>query len=609
MAVERLAFEDASTSYHSYHAAQHVVRYATVKDIVAGKRVLDVACGEGYGVRLLLEWGAREVVGVEISPAAVATAKRQFGGEGATFLVGDAEALGKVLDGVEPFDLVVSFETVEHLARPDDFLAYLPGLLAPGGAIAISCPNDPAHDLGDNANPFHMRTYSFDEFRSLTERHLGKASMWLLGAPLLGEMNYRPGDDFVEAVHDDQRALLDNRALGNALVIPAQSNLTTSEAQCSHYVGIWGAEVSPNAVISSLPVQEYLAPWRHNAHLASQLAERERRQSEYFEPEIARLTEANARLEVLHASASAELGQSAERQRTALEGAAAERAMMATSIRQQFEPEIERLKAEAVASQRQIVRLEEENSRVLTENAECRGELKALAANAAELEGRLAQERAAVESALVEQAAMATRISDIFEPRIEQLTGQVSTLRHENERLSASSEQLQAVDSELKLERATHVAVAAELAAATATLQLLTEKIARWYEPELARLKSHVEHSKFEKETQILRRRVMAYSDQARRIAGSVVELEAQLAQHEHVRDSWYVPELERLSGVIDQHEVTKREWFEPQLNARSDRIAALEEEIRIRDGIISGLQEKNAGEAKSPARIFQFKR
>jgi 2-polyprenyl-3-methyl-5-hydroxy-6-metoxy-1,4-benzoquinol methylase len=609
VAVERLAFEDASTSYHSYHAAQHVVRYATVKDIVAGKRVLDVACGEGYGVRLLLEWGAREVVGVEISPAAVATAKRQFGGEGATFLVGDAEALGKVLDGVEPFDLVVSFETVEHLARPDDFLAYLPGLLAPGGAIAISCPNDPAHVLGDQNNPFHMREYRFDEFRSLTERHLGKASMWLLGAPLLGEMNYRPGDDFVEAVHDGQCALLDTRAIGNALVIPAQSNLTTSDAQCSHYIGIWGAEVSPNAVISSLPVQEYVAPWRQNAHLASQLAAHERRQSEHFEPEIARLTEANARLEVLHASAAAELERSAERQRSALEEAAAERAMLATSIRQQFEPEIERLKAEAVASHRHIARLEDENSRVLTENAECRGELKAMAANAAELEERLAQARAAVESAMVEKAAMATRISDLFEPRIERLAGQVSTLERDNERLAALNEQLQAGDRELELERAMHVAGTEELAAATATLQQLKDKIARWYEPELARLQTHVEHSKFEKETQLLRRRVMAYADQARRIGATVVELEAQIAQHEHVRDSWYVPELERLSGIIEQHEETKREWFEPQLNARSAHIAALEEEIRIRDGLIDSLQEKNAGEAKSPARIFQFKR
>lgn len=102
MAVERLASEDTFVSYHSYFSAQHAVRYAAVKGIVAGKRVLDVACGEGYGARL-------------------------FGGEGATFLVSDTETLGKVLDGAAPFDLVVSLETTGHLERPDDFLASLPG--------------------------------------------------------------------------------------------------------------------------------------------------------------------------------------------------------------------------------------------------------------------------------------------------------------------------------------------------------------------------------------------------------------------------------------------------------------------------------------------------
>jgi SAM-dependent methyltransferase len=559
LAVERVAFEDPAVSYHSYHGAQHVVRYATVKDIAAGKRVLDVACGEGYGARLLLEWGAREVVGLDISPAAIDAAKRQFGGKDVTFLVGDAESLDTALADVEPFDLVVSFETVEHLARPDDFLAALPTVLAPGGTIVISCPNDHAYSRSGHDNPFHIRPYTFDDFRSLTQQHLGTATMWLLGAPLLGELNFRPGDEFVEHRHDLQAAILDVRPIENTLALPAQSNLTTNAAQCSHYIGLWGAQVRPNAVISSLSVSEYQAPWQRVGHLETRVAELERRQTDHYEPEIARLTDKNAQLE----AANAALG--------------------------------------------------DENARLEVENAELRGERKALSANADELRDWLAKERASVEQSLFKQGTMAARIGEVLEPNIESLTSQLSMLQQENARLTRR----QSEAAQTELERKAHLALKAELEVATAALDKLEKEKAEYYEPELARLKSHVEHSKFEKETQMLRRRVMAYADQSRRIGGAVVTLETKLAELEHLRDSWYVPELERLAGIIEQQEKIKREWFEPQLDSRAAHIATLEEQVHSRDALIKSLESKNAvrvgksetAAAKSSGRIFRFKR
>lgn len=622
MAVERLAFEDPAVSYHSYHSAQHVVRYATVKDIVAGKRVLDVACGEGYGARLLLAWGAREVVGLDISPAAIAAAKRQFGGKSVTFLVGDAESLETVLADAEPFDLVLSFETVEHLARPDDFLAALPAKLAPGGAIVVSCPNDHAYSRGDQDNPFHIKPYTFDDFRSLTQRHLGTAAMWLLGAPLLGELNFRPGDEFVENRHDQQAAILDVRPVENTLALPAQSNLTTDAAQCSHYIGIWGAQVHPNAVVSSLSVSEYQAPWQRVGYLETRVAEQERRQTDHYEPELERLIERNGQLEEAHAALAAErdelvsgrleLEQSLAQQRSALENSVTEQAELAASIRNQLEPVVEQLRAEALASQREISRLRDQSARLEDENAERRGERNILSENVAELKDLLAKERASAEQSLIEQGAMAARISDVLEPEIERLTRQLSMLQRENARLTRSADRLQADSADMKSERKAHLALKAELKAATVALDKLEKKMAEQYEPELARLKSHVEHSKFEKETQILRRRIMAYADQSRRIAGSVVALEAKLAESEHLRDSWYIPELERLSGIIEQHEKVKGEWFEPQLDSRAAHILALEEEVRRKDDLIESLREAGAGveAAEKPSgRIFRFKR
>jgi chromosome segregation ATPase len=197
------------------------------------------------------------------------------------------------------------------------------------------------------------------------------------------------------------------------------------------------------------------------------------------------------------------------------------------------------------------------------------------------------------------------------------LTVENAELQRENARLMKSKERLQADNSEMKSERKAHFALKAELKMATADHDKLEKKLADWYEPELVRLKSHVEHSKFEKETQMLRRRVMAYAEQSRRIAGSVATLEGKIAELEHLRESWYVPELGRLSDIIQQHEKTKREWFEPQLESRAAHIAALQEQLRTKDELIKTLEEKNAACAEASAaagqrlsgRIFRFKR
>jgi 2-polyprenyl-3-methyl-5-hydroxy-6-metoxy-1,4-benzoquinol methylase len=273
-----------------------VVRYAIVRHLVKGKRVLDVACGVGYGARLLSEWGAREVVGVDIAPGAIATARRIFNRSGQTFLTGDAEELAKVLDGVNPFDVIVSFETIEHLARPELFLRALSTIRAPGGVLAVSCPNDAGYGrrLGDN--PYHLSIHSFDSFRELTERHLGTATQWLLGAPIVGEANYYVGDKSVETGHDDAKSLLEANPIEDALMLPCQAGLEVCAATCSHFVGLWGAKVRLNAVFSPQSVPAYQEPWRAIKWLKGQVAQLEKTVAEHYEPELARLRAALAEL-------------------------------------------------------------------------------------------------------------------------------------------------------------------------------------------------------------------------------------------------------------------------------------------------------------------------
>ncbi|MFO1395947.1 MAG: methyltransferase domain-containing protein [Burkholderiales bacterium] len=137
-------------------AHEHWHRYAFARRWVAGRRVLDVACGEGYGSALLASV-AQHVTGVDISPEAVAHARSAYGARGnVTFEVASANAL-PLADAT--VDAVVSFETLEHLPRADQpaMLAEIARVLAPGGVLVISAPNPVEYSQArDYRNPFHF---------------------------------------------------------------------------------------------------------------------------------------------------------------------------------------------------------------------------------------------------------------------------------------------------------------------------------------------------------------------------------------------------------------------------------------------------------------------
>jgi SAM-dependent methyltransferase len=132
--------------WHRYHFA---ARWA------AGKRVLDVACGEGYGSALLARHAAR-VTGVDISPQAVEHARRAYATLGN---VGFACAPCTRLPlGDASIDLAVSFETLEHIAEQERFLDELARVLAPEGVLILSCPNKLEYsDKRGFANEFHVK--------------------------------------------------------------------------------------------------------------------------------------------------------------------------------------------------------------------------------------------------------------------------------------------------------------------------------------------------------------------------------------------------------------------------------------------------------------------
>src|SRR6266704_1151086 len=95
---------------------EHVHRYAFACRFVAGKRVLDIACGEGYGSAALQKAGAAQVIAVDISDSACAHARAKYGVDARP---GAAERI-PLPDGSA--DVVVTFETIEHVPNPERFL-------------------------------------------------------------------------------------------------------------------------------------------------------------------------------------------------------------------------------------------------------------------------------------------------------------------------------------------------------------------------------------------------------------------------------------------------------------------------------------------------------
>jgi SAM-dependent methyltransferase len=161
---------------------EHWHRYAFALRWARGRRVLDVACGEGYGAALLARGGAT-VTAVDCSAETLAHARARYGGIlGLAFEHGDVTDLSNLPDA--GFDLIVSFETLEHVEAQDAMLAGFRRLLAPGGLLLVSTPDRRVYsDLTGYRNEFHVRELYRDEFEALLARHF--AARRLFGQKLL----------------------------------------------------------------------------------------------------------------------------------------------------------------------------------------------------------------------------------------------------------------------------------------------------------------------------------------------------------------------------------------------------------------------------------------
>jgi GT2 family glycosyltransferase/ubiquinone/menaquinone biosynthesis C-methylase UbiE/glycosyltransferase involved in cell wall biosynthesis len=150
---------------------EHYHRYTMALDLIKDKVVLDIACGEGYGSFFMSDM-ARSVTGVDISNDAVKHATAKYNRSNLTFQQGSATAL-PFTDA--SFDVVISFETIEHLAEQEQMISELRRVLRPEGVLLISSPNRPVYseESGEH-NEFHVKELDFNEFDTLLKSKFDK---------------------------------------------------------------------------------------------------------------------------------------------------------------------------------------------------------------------------------------------------------------------------------------------------------------------------------------------------------------------------------------------------------------------------------------------------
>jgi SAM-dependent methyltransferase len=159
----------------NYWYRRHLAVYEWIGARVIGKRVIDMACGEGYGSEVLSR-SAATVVGVDAHPEAHEHARLRYRRQNLRFERGLVETHGEA----GAYDAVVFLQTIEHVQNPAAVLARFRSLLTPGGVAYVTTPNlltlaPPGSEK--SGNPWHIKEYRDHEFEALCRRVFGSVQM------------------------------------------------------------------------------------------------------------------------------------------------------------------------------------------------------------------------------------------------------------------------------------------------------------------------------------------------------------------------------------------------------------------------------------------------
>jgi 2-polyprenyl-3-methyl-5-hydroxy-6-metoxy-1,4-benzoquinol methylase len=160
----------------NYWYRRHLVVYEWIRARVGGLRVIDMACGEGYGSAVLARTAA-SVVGVDANPEAHEHARLRYTAPHVRFARDLVETFG------EPADAVVFLQTIEHVRNPDEVLEHFKSLVfdSPSPVVFVTTPNVltlAPEGAEKSQNPWHVKEYRAAEFRALCEAHFRHVEMY-----------------------------------------------------------------------------------------------------------------------------------------------------------------------------------------------------------------------------------------------------------------------------------------------------------------------------------------------------------------------------------------------------------------------------------------------
>lgn len=153
----------------------HIYRYRFACGFVKDRTVIDVACGEGYGAHAISVAGAAKVIGIDVDEPACDYAHRKYGIE--------TMCRNAIDTGLPPssVDVVVSYETIEHIEEVDAFVRESARILKPGGTFIVSTPNREVYSEHGHHNDFHCSEMNRDEFQTVLTRCFKKVRMYSQG--------------------------------------------------------------------------------------------------------------------------------------------------------------------------------------------------------------------------------------------------------------------------------------------------------------------------------------------------------------------------------------------------------------------------------------------
>jgi SAM-dependent methyltransferase len=187
-------------------ADAHMVRYALAAQLVrSGDTVLDCACGLGYGSAILAaQSGGARFIGVDIDPGSSDYARAHFGQQyGVEYVTASATDLAFLDD--DSVDLLVSFETIEHLEDYAGFFAEAVRVLRPDGRIIASVPNLWVDETGNDPNPYHFHAFDYAKFRDLMAAHFLLEERYEQTAPGGFKLAGAPRTLYKRALRDEAR--------------------------------------------------------------------------------------------------------------------------------------------------------------------------------------------------------------------------------------------------------------------------------------------------------------------------------------------------------------------------------------------------------------------